>query len=167
MRTLLTSLLLLLTLQAGGALADDLTAQRLFHIERNTNANIVVYDAMVLPNGNLREKDPVEVYWVRLAEEGQRKKLKGIEKKLAYGFKVESREGNRLMLDMVADVGRTVEVGLHDDVYRAFMTIDGHRALLDRIYIFAEGSFKPKVKYLELFGVDVETGGDLYEKLEP
>ena len=167
MRALLTFLLLLLTLQAGGVFADDLTAQRLFHIERNHNANIVVYDALVLPSGDLPEKDPVEVYWVRLAEEGQRKKLKGIEKKLAYGFKVESREGNRLMLDMVADVGRTVEVGLHDDVYRAFMTIDGHRALLDRIYIFAEGSFKPKVKYLELFGVDVETGGDLYEKLEP
>lgn len=168
MRFFRTSLVVLLALAVcGAAAAADATAQRLFHIERNHNANIVAYDALVLPDSSLRDKDPVEVYWVRLAEEGQRKELKGIEKKLAYGFKVDSRQGNHLVLEMVADVGRTVEVDRHGEVYRAFMIIEGRRTLLDKIYIFAEGSFKPTVKYIELFGKDPETGEARYEKLIP
>jgi hypothetical protein len=152
------------------ALADDVepTPQRLFHIERNKNTNIVVYDAMVLPDSNLAEDDPVIVYWLKLAEGGHRKDLKGIEKKMAYGFSVESREGNRLVIEMKADVGRNLVVDIHEGVYRAFMEIDGRQALLDKIYIFAKETLMlPSVKYLELFGTDVETGDEVYERFEP
>ncbi|MCK9995113.1 MAG: DUF4833 domain-containing protein [Candidatus Krumholzibacteria bacterium] len=151
------------------ALADEVapTAQRLFHIERNKNTNIVVYDAQVLPDSNLTEDDPVIVYWLKLAEGGHREELKGIEKKMAYGFDVESREGNRLVIEMVADVGRNLVVDMHEGTYRAFMEIDGRQTLLDKIYIFAKETFMlPSVKYLELFGTDVETGEDVYEKIE-
>ena len=164
-------LLLALALPLG-ALAADVeptpTPQRLFHIERNKNTNIVVYDAQVLPDSNLAEDDPVTVYWLKLAEGGHRKELKGIEKKRAYGFKVESREGNRIVIELVADVGRNLVVDVHEGVYRAFMEIDGRQALLDKIYIFAKETFMlPSVKYLEMFGTDVETGEEVYEKLEP
>ena len=166
-RHITLTLILMLPL---AALADDVapTPQRLFHIERNKNTNIVVYDAQVLPDSNLAEEDPVIVYWLKLAEGGHRKELKGIEKKMAYGFSVESREGNRLVIEMKADVGRNLVVDLHEGVYRAFMEIDGRQALMDRIYIFAKETFLlPSVKYLELFGVDVETGEEVYEKLIP
>jgi len=153
------------------ALADDVeptpTPHRLFHIERNKNTNIVVYDAQVLPDSNLAEEDPVTVYWLKLAEGGHRKELKGIEKKMAYGFKVEAREGNRIVIELVADVGRNLVVDVHEGVYRAFMEIDGRQALLDKIYIFAKKTLMlPSVKYLEMFGTDVETGEEVYEKLE-
>jgi len=87
---------------------------------------------------------------------------------MAYGFSVESREGNRLVIEMKADVGRNLVVDMHEGVYRAFMEIDGRQALLDRIFIFAKETFLlPSVEYLELFGVDVETGEEVYEKLIP
>ncbi len=147
---------------------DEVTAQRLFHIERNKNANIVVYDARVLPDGSLAEKDPVEVYWLKLAEDGERKKLKRIERRMAYGFKVRDREGDRLMLDMKADIGRDLFVEAVDDTFRAFIDIDGRRAILERIYIFAvESGIIPTVEYLELFGVDAETREERYEKYLP
>ncbi len=169
MRFISTTILILVL--AGPLMSradDDIVAHRLFHIERNKNANIVVYDAQVLPDGNLPEKDPVIVYWLTLAEDGERKKLMEIEKRLAYGFNVESREGNDLVLKMKADVGRQVMVAAHEDSFRAFMDIDGRRALLDHIYIFAEESrMLPTVKYIEMFGADVETGEDLYEKFLP
>ena len=174
LRHIALTLTLILTLVLPmAALADEgeeiePTAQRLFHIERNKNTNIVVYDAQVMPDSNLAEKDPVIVYWLKLAEGGHRKGLKGIEKKMAYGFSVESREGNRLVIEMKADVGRNLVVDVHEGTYRAFMEIDGHQALLEKIYIFAEEKFPiPDVKYLELFGGDVETGEDLYEKFIP
>lgn len=160
------ALLLLLGLAARAD--DSVTSHRLFHIERNKNANIVVYDAQVLPDGRLHAKDPVIVYWLKLAEGGERKDLKGIEKRMAYGFKVESREGDRLELKMKADIGRTVMVDAVADSFRAFITIDERRAQLDHIYIFAdESGITPKVEYIELFGADAETGEEVYEKYLP
>ena len=150
------------------ACADEPITQRLFHIERNKNANIVVYDARVLPDVTLTKKNPVDVYWLKLAEDGARKKLKRIERKMAYGFKVHDHEGDRLRLDMKADIGRDVFVAAVRDTFRALIDIGGNRAILDRIYIFAdESGVMPKVQYLELFGVDLETGEERYEKYLP
>jgi hypothetical protein len=148
--------------------AEDFTIQRLFHIERNKNANIVVYDARVLPEGKLTKKDPVEVYWLKLAEDGERKKLKRIERKMAYGFKVRDQEDAQLRLDMKADIGRDIFVAAVQDTFRALIDIDGRRAVLNRIYIFAkEGGILPSVEYIEMFGVDLETGEERYEKYLP
>ena len=170
MRTLHhVALIVILALPLGAQAAeDDVTAQRLFHLERNKNANIVVYDVRVLPDGNLTEKDPVIVYWLKLAEDGERKGLKRIEKRMAYGFKVEARDDNRLTLEMKADIGRNIVVDAVEGTYRAFIEIDGHEALLDKIFVFAdEGGMLPTVEYIELFGVDVETGAEVYEKFLP
>lgn len=143
-------------------------SQRLFHIERNKNTNIVVYDARVMPDSSLAAADPVIVYWIKQAEDGRIEDLKGIERRMAYGFSVESREGDSLVIDMVADVGRDLVVDKHGGGYRAFMEISGSLALLDRIYIFAtETLMMPSVKYIELYGVDLETGEEAYEKFEP
>jgi hypothetical protein len=159
---------LTLSLATAPVPAAETTAQRLFHIERNTNANIVVYDALVLPDGNLQPKDPVAVYWLRLAEDGARKDLKGIEKKMAYGFSVRERDGDRLVLDMKADIGRDVVVDAVADTFRAMIEIDGRQVILEKIYIFAkESGFLPSVEYLELFGRDLETGESRYEKYLP
>ena len=162
------SLAILALLLAGAALAEDLTPHRLFHIEHNKNANIVCYDAQMRADGTLPDKDPVVVYWLKLAEGGERKGLKRIERNLAYGFKVENRDGDRLELEMKADVGRNVFVEAVDDTFRAFIDIDGRRSRLDRIYIFAdEAGLMPSVEYIELFGADAETGEDRYEKYLP
>jgi len=168
MRIIFIISLLALGLAAANASADEtITEERLFHIERNKNENIVVFDARVQADGNLTKKDPVIVYWLKMAEDGRREGLKWIEKKMAYGFKVDSREGNRVVMKMKADVGRLVTVEPDEEEFRAYIEIDGQRAILERIFIFAdESGTLPKVLYLELFGNDPETGEELYEKLE-
>ena len=82
--------------QAGLAKDPEPTAQRLFHIERNKNANIVVYDARVMPDSSLADEDPMVVYWIKEAEDNRIEDLKGIERRMAYGFKIEERDGNLL-----------------------------------------------------------------------
>ncbi len=169
------SVIIMIVILTGALVAQSVIAsdessspQRLFHIERNKNANIVVYDAHVLPSGMLREKDPVEVYWIKLAEEGERKGLKRIERRMAYGFKLRDQKSDRLMLDMKADIDREIFVMAVEDTFRALIDIDGHRSILTRIYIFAEeGGLLPDVKYLEMFGLDLETKEPRYEKYIP
>lgn len=170
MRKIFLTALLMAAAVSNAVWAEDVepAPHRLFHIERNKNTNIVVYDAHVTPEGDLTEEDPVTVYWLKLAEGGDREELKGIEKKKAYGFKVESREGNRLELKMVADIGRNLVVKEHVDQYRAFIEIAGQQAILGKIFIFAkETKLLPKVEYIELFGTSVETGEEVYEKYLP
>ena len=172
MRVVAMLILVATVVQPLLAIAEDggLTAQRLFHIERNKNANIVVYDALVRPDGNLPEKDDeaVVVYWLKLAEGGERKNLKRIEKRRAYGFKVKEREGNRVVIEMVADIGRLITVSPADSVYQAFVDINGRQAVMEKVFIFAtEGGLLPTVEYIELFGKDVETGEEAYEKFLP
>lgn len=166
---LMTALLLSISVTTSFATDDaELAPHRLFHIERNKNANIVVYDAMALPDTTLPEDDPVTVYWLKLAEGGHRKELKGIESRMAYGFSVEEREGDRLILEMKADIGRPVVVEKHEGVFKAFIEIGGKSVILGKVYIFAEEKFPyPSVKYLELFGHDPVTGEESYEKFEP
>lgn len=170
-RPILLMVALLMSVSATISLAGDgveLAAHRLFHIERNKNANIVVYDAMALPDTTLPEDDPVTVYWLKLAEGGHRKNLKGIERKMAYGFSVKERKGDRLILDMKADIGRPVVVEKHEGAFKAFIEIGEKSVILEKVYIFAVERFPyPSVKYLELFGRDPVTGEESYEKFEP
>jgi len=170
MKTLLrmTLLLMLIIPVFAQAKEKDSVVHRLFHIERNKNANIVVYDALADSVGNLIKKDPVIVYWLKLAEDGERKGLKRIERRMAYGFKIEERDGNVLELKMKADIGRNLWVKSVDDIYKAYMEIDGHQAVVEKIFIFAtEGGLYPTVEYIELYGADAETGEECYEKFLP
>ena len=57
----------------------------LFFIQRNLNANAVVYESNFDVDGNLDSDDPITVYWMRYADDGAKKDLGWFEKKLAYG----------------------------------------------------------------------------------
>lgn len=66
------------------------TPDRLFHIARSLNRNLVCYDANQA-NGKLDTKEPVKVYWLnREKEPGKTNGLSFIQKKMAYGYKVVS-----------------------------------------------------------------------------
>ena len=157
-------LLMLLALACGLALADRSEAaahpQRLFHIERSKNANIVVYDALVDAGGRLDPERPLEAHWELLAEEGQRKKLSRIQRKMAYGFKARFVSDNTVSLKMAADIRREILVQV--------VGIDGRPSVLERIYVKSiEGGLLPSVEYLDLFGRDLETGRERSERLVP
>ena len=65
---------------------DPADTHPLFIIERSKNTNVVHYDARLTADGKLDPEEPVIAYYVMLAEDGRRKELSWIEKKMAYGF---------------------------------------------------------------------------------
>ena len=81
-----------LTIEQSKATSDGALAEThpLFIIERSKNANVVHYDARLTADGKLDPKEPVIAYYVMLAEDGRRKELNWIEKKMAYGFDIEA-----------------------------------------------------------------------------
>ena len=63
-------LTIMMTLFALNVWATDpredfyLTDERLFHIARSVNRNLVCYDAHLTDNGQLVTDEPINVYWV-------------------------------------------------------------------------------------------------------
>ena len=67
------------------------TPERLFYIARSLNKNLVCYDANIV-NGKLKNKDPLNVYWVNREENpGKTNELSYIQRKMAYGYKLISQ----------------------------------------------------------------------------
>jgi hypothetical protein len=150
----------LLLLVCGALLAPALaraepTSQPLFTIERSKNAKVVQYDARVHEDGSLDADEPIDVYWLKPS--GERKELKWLQRRAAYGFAVHWDEGRTgLSLEMVAPIGRRVRVVKTDAGWQARTRIDGHDCHIERIYVKStERMFlPPRVDYVDFAGTD-------------
>jgi len=143
--------------------------QPLFVIERSKNANIVRYDAHLTADGKLDPEKPVTAYWVLLAEDGRRQELSWVQKQKAYGFTVEpNASADGYTMTMVVIPERKIIVKKAGDVVHAELIIDGHPAVLEKIYIQSSaGLLGPKVEYIEIYGKDLETGEERVERIVP
>ena len=151
---------------APPAAAQKIT-QPLFIIERSKNANVVHYDAHLTAAGGIDSNEPVIAYWVMLATDGHREELNLIEKKKAYGFTIKPDSSvNGYKMTVVAIPQGQITVKKDEDAIRGELVIDGHPAILEKIYINAtDGLLGPKVHYIELYGKDLKTGEKRYQKI--
>jgi len=164
-----TGLLFCLLAIPALAIASEPVRDPLFHIERSKNANIVQYDAQLDQDGKLDGKEPVVAYWIRLANEGEIKKLTWIQKKFAYGFKIKlDRKNDSANVDMVARISRSVVVKRNGEDYRAVADINGVESFIDKIFVQASGrGIFTRVEYIELYGSAVANQEAQYERFVP
>ncbi len=145
------------------------TENRLFFIQRNHNENTVIYDANFDKNGNLIGNNPVDVYWIRYQEQGQRMELRAIERRFAFGGKCEKlKSDSEFYLLKLAATDKKKLLLKQTAPFKAavYTKINNKMSVLHHMYIFADNSgVWPDVKYIELFGKDIKTGQKTYEKL--
>ena len=145
------------------------TKELLFYIQRNHNKNTIIYDANFDKNGNLIKNKPINVYWIRYEENGQRMELRTIEKLFAYGVKCSKIDThkNQYKVKLVADEKRDFRLKQIAPFKAAIYTLINNKpSQLDHLYINANNSgFWSRVKYIELFGEDINTGIKECEKI--
>lgn len=152
---------LLIALGAGAATPEG----RLFHIERSTNANIVAYDVHLNPRGTIDTGDPIDAYWIRLAEDGRRKDLSSIEKRLAYGYKAKPHGEDGLKLILTALPEREMTVTRGRAGYEARLPLKGVQSRLVKVFVKTdERGMWPKVLYIDLFGERLDNGEPIRER---
>jgi hypothetical protein len=163
------SLLVLLLVSIGAPGLPDDSYQTLFIIERSTNANVIHYDAKIGKDGAFDPKEPVVAYWIMLAEDGRRQKLTALEKSRAYGFTIRrDSSGQSYWMTLVSQKRRTIHIHQEGGKVRAVTLIGGHEAYLRKIYVKTRKSgLLRTADYFELFGNDLATGQDCYEKVAP
>ncbi len=144
---------------------------RLFYIQRSSNANAVIYDANLLPSKNLNSKNPVHTYWIRYAEKGQKEELSTMQRTLAYGLYTDKIKGQDESYEgyFLAYRKRKFIVKIHSDgTPVALFPINGKMQILKRVFVSVDDSgFMPSVNYIELFGKDVISGKEIYERFKP
>jgi hypothetical protein len=141
----------------------------LFYIQRNKNANTIVYEARRDADGRLAAKDPVRVTWIRNTEGGTREPLNLMERAIAYGVSHQHTKEGMATLRFVASDRYLFIVQIRPGGQaEAWITLQGRMAKLHHIYVQAvEGAWRPKIAYVDIHGTDVITGKPLMEHVIP
>ena len=143
-------------------------SNHLFYIQQSNNTNTVMYEANLRSDKKLDQESPMNVYWIRYAEHGQREDLSTLQWQLAYGYKHHSStSANTYEISLNAFKKRQIWVTYQDNKPVAMMHINGHKVLLQKVFVqLANNAFIPKVKYIELFGLDTDTHVKAYERID-
>ncbi len=143
----------------------------LFYIQRSTNSNTIVYVADLAGSGQLENAFSVRAYWRRFNTTGETKPLNYLEEKLAFGIVTSpsSKEKNAFNIHLTSFPQRVAVVKLDERRTAIAITNMGrHRARLLYAYVAVdESSIFPWVNYVDLFGIDLESGKFLRERLRP
>jgi hypothetical protein len=159
----------------GLLLASDLnndntyrTENRLFHIERSKNRNIVCYDLNMDATGKPDEKQPLSVYWINREEHpGKQEGLSYIQQQLAYGYTVAEKRNGAIVIGINAAKDRLITVEHDERSYFCRIEINRRPAVLTKIYIKTKTPNSLQVEYVEIEGLDMMTGAPVKERIIP
>ena len=144
-----------------------LPSRELFTLARSKNANVVKYAVRIGRNARLDPANPVEAYWLMLAEDGRREELTWTERQLAYGFSVSALNGESFLLHLAAYSQRALRVRAANGSYRAELEIARQPAVLRRIFVQTDnGLLVPSVRYVEISGLTA-VGRAVNERIVP
>lgn len=140
---------------------------QLFYLQRPANTNTVIY-ALHEVNGIPDKKQPIEVYWIKYAKNGEKEALTDLENKYAYGVKVTALDDKtfEFYLKAYKKIKLVLREG-EDKQYHVYTSAGLQHLLVKSIYIAVKGGslFKPKIDYVELAGIDPATGEPAKERI--
>lgn len=141
-----------------------------YYVQRDPNANTVIYELNRTANGKLNEKNPIHIFWIRYAEGGERKELNYVQRTFAYGLNTRKLAKDEYELKFVcySKLALNLRKG-EDGKYQVYTTINKREAILDRVFVRVEGGtfWVPNVLYVELKGRDAVTGKAVTGRFKP
>ncbi len=145
----------------------------LFYVQRTINANTIVYTLNQDKDGNLNEKEPIKVYWVKYAQGGKVDPLTYIQKNYAYGVqsKMIDSEKKSFSFEFVSYHKKQfylLKSGA-DNKYHVYGYINNKLTILNNILVKIEGGtfWVPNVKYVEVKAFDPSASAEVTEIIKP
>jgi hypothetical protein len=139
---------------------------KLFHIARSKNKNLVCYDVNYA-GGKLDLNNPLTIYWLNREDKpGETSSLNMLQKKLAYGYKLISQGDDSCEIILNAYPGRVLTICKQDAKYVCLITINKQTAILESLYVKANPYNSLIVEYVELQGISPNTKQPVSERVE-
>jgi hypothetical protein len=134
---------------------------QLFYLQRDPNTNTIIYQLNVNSAGQVDEEEPINVFWLRYDEQGQRKELNFIQRKFAYGLTARKLTADKYELKFAAydKVPFYLLKSGVDKAFHVYTIVANKQILLTRVYLRIEGGtfWVPNVRYIEFKGLDAGT----------
>ncbi|MBD2769952.1 DUF4833 domain-containing protein [Hymenobacter sp. BT664] len=144
-------------------------ANQLFYLQRDPNSNTIIYQLNVNAAGKLNEEEPVRVFWIRYAEQGERKDLNFVQRKFAYGLSTKKLAPDKYELKFAAydKVRFFLMKSAVDNAFHVLVTIANKQIVLTRVFLRIEGGtfWVPNVKYIEFKGWNAATREPVVERV--
>ena len=142
---------------------------QLFYLQRDPNTNTVIYQLNVNSAGRLDEDEPINVFWLRYDEHGERKELNFIQRKFAYGLTANKLAPDKYELKFAA-YGKVRFFLLRsptDKAFHVYTTIANKQIQLERVFLRIEGGtfWVPNVRYIEFRGTNTATREPAAERI--
>ena len=138
----------------------------LFYIQRNVNTDTVIYQLNRTACGQIDVNCPIYAFWMSFGENIKTQELNFIQNSLAYGYESKLINPDLFEIQFVSyRKKRFFLVRKSENEFAMVTNIKGVKSYLKHIYVYAEefGVF-PDVKFLELFGENVESRQPAYER---
>ena len=143
-------------------------SKQLFYLQRTSNTNTIVYE-LNYKNGSIDTENPVQGFWIRYQEMGQREELSFIQRKFAYGLKTKKIADDQYELSFVSYKKYKMYLKLGaDKKYYVFTDINHKPAVLTSIFIKINGGsfWSPNIEYVEILGLEPNTKAAVKERLK-
>lgn len=146
-------------------------SNQLFYLQRDPNTNTIICQLNVNSKGEVDQKEPINVFWMRYGDKGEKKELSYIQRKFAYGIATKYMGNGQFELRFVSH--KKLPMYLYksatDKKYHVYATINNKKMQLERIFLRIEGGsfWLPNVKYVEIKGYDAaDTTKQLVERIK-
>lgn len=145
----------------------------LFYVQRTINANTIVYTLNQDKDGNLNEKEPIKVYWIKYAQGGKIDPLTYIQRNYAYGVKSKliDKDKESYLLEFVSYNKKQFYLlkSKTDSKYHVWGYINNKLTILTNILVKIEGGtfWIPNVKYVEVKAIDPTVSEEVTEIIKP
>lgn len=143
---------------------------QVFFLQRSMNSNTIVYVANMDAEGKLKRKNPIEVYWRRFNDKGERQELGFAERNLAFGVNAKPIPDlpGAFRITLKSYSARSAVLRVVDNVPRLETKLLGKDAQLISAYLHLDESGRiPKVTKVDVWGRTLATGEPVFESFIP
>lgn len=169
-RAALLSVAAVLLGAAGESFPVPQDANLIFYLQRSVNSNTIVYTARLDEQGRLDRSQPVDVFWRRFNDEGERKELSRLEREVAFGVKAKAVPGQSGVFEVrvVSYQKRPARLKVVDGKPRLEAKVAGVPCRLDHAYLEVDESGRiPSITRVDLYGYSLVTGKLVKESFTP
>ena len=141
---------------------------QLFYLQRDPDSNTIIY-TLNLKNGHLDTSKPVKAYWIRYAENGQRKNLSLLQENMAYGVQTkQTKTGYTMHIKAYKALSIYLVKDPNKNTYSAEVEINNNRVQLEHLFVRIKGGsfFHPNIDYIEITG-KAQNGVSVQQRIKP
>jgi phosphatidylglycerophosphate synthase len=145
-------------------------SNQLFYLQRDPNTNTIICQLNTNLKGEVDKDEPVNVYWLRYQENGEKKDLGYVQRKFAYGIDSKYLGKDQYELRFVSHKKLPMYLVKSEDdkKYHVFVTVNNKKIQIERIFLRIEGGsfWLPNVKYVEIKGLNAATNASITERIK-